>query len=268
MTLKRRDGVVRKALLRRNWDSPEPRVKTLDVRLVIEISACTGHSQRITLLEILKIPNGKSYIHANNSLREESKRNFFDAVDFGFEAFKTVWKVDQMFKETAINIIRQVLHELDGTGPAQNRGERVMAWFAGAEPDAFSYPFLERHGWMEMLANSAKEVSLLVLSHRCLSPIYGESLCGRWNYATGLQTTLERLCYSHRFSYSARPERRTERPPAPACQHKEVSMSIEDETRQRNNVSHKFEISVQDLLSEKRKWFARVACNPKPRFYI
>lgn len=225
--LKRRDGIDRKALLRQNWDGPEPRVDTLDVRLVVEISACTGNSRRISLLEVFRLPNVKSYIYENNSLSEPSKNIFFEVVEYGFKAFKSAWQQDRDFKKAAINIIRQVLHELDQTGPVQANTKRLTAWFAGVEPDGFL--FCNPFNWMKLLANSAQEVALLVLSSCCLEPTSTRTLCGNPEGAqnTGLKTMLKlsRDCSSalERIFHND--------PWFPAHQHKEVKSSSDDKSR-------------------------------------
>lgn len=199
--LKRRRGVSRKAVLCLSWESDVPPVDTLDIRSVVEISACTGNARRISLLEVLSLNNVQCFLESNCQESTTWKRRVFLTARHGFKAFKSEWSTSEAFRDVATTIIRRVIRMLEQTKPGGEE-KALRAWFPDVEPNGFVFKHLYRHKWSRLLNNSHEDIAMVIFSSNCLEKSRGQPCDGEISsyspHNTGLRTMLERVSYEKR----------------------------------------------------------------------
>lgn len=167
-------GRSRKATLLYKWADEYPEPRTLNVRIGLEISACTGNALRVPLWELFQLSVVQEYIRRvlGSKVPKSNERipSFLKAFDDGFETFVSTWEDNDDFRDSAVVIIRKLLQNLAYTGPTA-KGD-LLAWFVNGEKDGLQISKSYRHNWIKLLVESTSETTLAVMSSRCLENDY------------------------------------------------------------------------------------------------
>ena len=202
-------------LVERNLDCP-PEPFYLDYRVILEISYCSGHSQRMTLWELIKSHTVDAYVEAIAD--KECKACFNKLLNkySTYRLFSEAWRQfpDQADRIILRRLVNLLLDKLRSTGVG--RDGWLQAW------DVTSVSCINGRkldpSWRTILRDDPGCATFAIITNRCIKPtprlapseatMLCTKICVTWQHAVKARTSRTEIGPSTDFTrYQTRPSR-------------------------------------------------------------
>lgn len=143
-----------------------PRPHCFDYSVVLEISRCTGHSQRISLWDTLKHPAFQGYF--DDTLDEDDRSIVTGFIDRSLSevSFNDVWRTATSGeKESLKKLVHTVLSALRCTGV--NKDGKLQAWDITSRRRTKGRKL--EPSWMRMVEDTVHSATFAIITPRCIT---------------------------------------------------------------------------------------------------